>query len=258
MDSKVAIFLALVVVASGCAQQQQSETSPEKGLEIKELSISEKSLVPSQQAYVTLVLKNHHTQEINLQDVSLYNTGLLESEKQGCRPENLEVATAGLAPEMECTWRIEAPEDLGAFNSKSISPKLNLEYESQLEPVEPLKVEFKDPKEIEGTSTVEKTYTNKEVKMKVSTESPASTEGRLIDVSISSAGNGRVASDFSLDYTPSGVFENCPDEKEIVIGSSVEFSCQLSSDQQVERNLLISTSYKYVKAPTLDVEVVKQ
>ncbi|MBC5792965.1 MAG: hypothetical protein H8Z69_02885 [Nanohaloarchaea archaeon] len=257
MDSKITIFLALVVVASGCAQQE-SENSPEKGLEVKDFSISEKSLVPSQQAYITLVLKNHHTQQINLRDISLYNTGLLKADKQGCRPENIEVATADVAPEMECTWKVEAPEDIGAFNSKSVSLKLNIEYDSQLEPTEPFKIDFKSPEDITETSNLEKTYTNSEIKLDISTENPAPSQGRLIDLTISSAGKGRVASDFSMDYSPSGVFEDCDQQKEIVVGSSVEFSCQISSDQTVERNLMISTSYKYVKAPTLDVEVVKR
>jgi hypothetical protein len=265
------IALGLVVVASGCMHTSSQITPPAQGpgssgqgLQISTFDISDKALSPGQQGLITLSLENYQDQSIQIDDISLYNTGVLEVEKQGCTPSSSEIdgAREDYIPTVECSWRITAPEEeFENFDSKTIPVKLNLAYNSYISnSKQPVKIHFKPLDEIEQTNNVEESFSNGEVQMDISTESPVQFEGAPVTITVRGAGNGRVDSNYTFEYFPEDVFASCPSEKEPLVEQEAEFSCSI--DPQTEnsqtRNLVISTSYKYVKAPTLDVEVVNR
>lgn len=263
METRAAIIVAAIVIASGCASSGTStpETSEptEKGLEIQEFKVADKTLNPGQTTFVTLKLKNYHKKEISIDQMNLYNTGALSASKQGCNPSEIGRSKKGFNPEMECRWELTAPgEDyLGGFKSKPASFNLNLKYDSELTNNVPLQIDFKPQSEIQDVSKISRTISNGEVKATVQTQEPVPVgQERIIDFTVENAGNGRVVSGYSFEYTPS-IFSGCPGSDDPVVDSKVEFSCSFSYGQQATRNIIFSTSYKYVKQPTIDVEVVK-
>jgi hypothetical protein len=261
------IVLILVVAASGCVHSSapiDTGQSSGSGLQVQEFDVSDQSLSPGQPAIITLKLRNHHDQRIPIDDISLYNTGVLETESQGCTPSSSEIEQSreDFIPTVECSWRVSAPEeDIEGFDSKTIPVKLNLAYRSELSNSDqPVKIHFKPLNEIERTNEVQETFSNTEVEMVIQTESPVSFQGRTVDVTVRNSGNGRVDSNYSFSYFPEQIFSNCPESKEPLTGQEAHFVCEI--DPQTEnsqtRNLVVSTSYKYIKAPTLDVEVVNR
>lgn len=277
METRVVLFLALAVIISGCADNSSQNntdvgSSSGKGLEIKSLGVADETLTPGQQTTLSLTLKNYHTQEITLEEVSVFNDGQIfvgddkdesEDKTADCTPEEVQKAQQGVAPEMECTWTITAPSEkqLGAFESKPISFNVKIAYDSKIINSEPLKLQFRSVSDIENTEPVTKTYSNGEVKVSMEVESPASFAGKTMYFTAQNMGPGNVEGGYSFDYKPESVFEDCIDgyqEKTPVVGSKVEFSCQVQQDTESIRNLFTSVSYKYVKTPIVDVEVVKR
>ncbi|PSG98697.1 MAG: hypothetical protein BRC29_01055 [Nanohaloarchaea archaeon SW_7_43_1] len=267
MDNKIMI-LAAVVTVSGCTHMTGPLTPPSgpsgSGLQVETLDISDGTVSSGQTALITLELKNYHRQEINIDDISLYNTGILETEKQGCNPPpaRLETARKDYIPEMRCRWTLQVPEEeVENFNSKMVPVKLNLAYRSQLSnSEEPIKLHFQPLEDIEQKNELTKTFSNEEVRLQIKTESPIQLEGSTATITANNAGNGRVDSDYSFEYSPSTVFPDCPQQKEPLINQEVEFACSIDpqTDSSLTRNLIVSTSYKYVKEPTIDVEVVNR
>ncbi len=300
METRLVIALiAAAVLVSGCADVDtgditsdlpdlsnsgnnpenpgdNSEDSSERSVEIEEFSVSDSDLTPGQTASVTLRVRNYNSEPVEMNEVSLYNTGFLtvqnadESWEERCSPDELEAMKEEVAPQMECNWVIEAPSEseLTGFESKSVTMKLNLDYNATLSNSQaPLKIDFRPLSDIENTGTVSHTYSNGEVEMQVETESPVAIEqGTFIEFVIEPKGEGRVASDYYMDYSPEALFnepavENrCPRQIDPVLENRGEFSCMVkpSSGSSTVRNLIFSTSYKYVKSPNLDIEVVNQ
>lgn len=267
MDRKI-VLMAVIVAASGCAQTDipgNTNTAPSgnsgQGLQVSTFDVSDDTVSPGQNAIVTVELANYHTQDISVNDISIYNTGFLNVERSGCSPSELRPARDDYTPRMECTWRISVPEGgIEGFESRTIPIKLNLVYDSQLSNSQsPVKAHFSPIEEIETTDTVQASFSNSEVSMNIEMERPIPYEGRTVTVTAANAGNGRVDSNFVFSYFPEEVFQNCGDpEKEPVVGQEVQFTCDIVPQSEVKqtRNLIFSTSYKYVKSPTLDIEVV--
>lgn len=256
----ILVALAMIVFVSGCADNSQTvEADPSKGLEIVDLKATDDTLTPGQQARIVLRLRNHHIEPIQITDLSIINQGQLQVEKQGCNPDKMEAARKGLAPEMVCDWKITAPseEELGAFESKPMPVNLRLEYESSLVNKEPLKLQFKPLSDIDSSSSVTKTYSNGEVRATMEVENPAPFEGRNIYFSVKGLKPGSVTEGYEFSYQPD-VFSGCPQKEDPVVDSKVEFSCRVEHDTEAVRNLFTSISYKYVKTPTLDIEVVNR
>lgn len=277
MDRRILGLLILAIVASGCALPSSSTNDPgngdsgpdlaeDRGLQIEAFRTTDETLRPSQPAVVNLRLKNYHTADINITDISIYNEGLLEVSNKRCTPspEDLRPASGGNYPEMECQWDLEAPEEdaYGSFESKPASMNLHLEYESALTNQKPFKVEFKPLDEINTSSDLGKTFSNSEVSMTVSTENPVPLEsGRTIEVSAHEIGQGRIASgsNYSFKFTPDDIFgEDCNRDDSPIVGKEVTFSCHIGGEdvQQGTRNLIFSTYYKYVKEPVLNIKLV--
>jgi len=277
VEARLIVFMALAVVISGCADNSEEVSdlgaSSGKGLEIVNLGVADDTLTPGQQTTLTLTLKNYHTQDIELEEVSVFNDGQLilgedetetnEDKIADCDPEELQKAQQGIAPEMECEWTIKAPskEELGAFSSKPMPVNVRIEYDSSIINSEPLKLQFRSISDIDSTKPVTKKFSNGEVEVSMEVEKPASFEGKTMYYIVKNSGPGTVEGGYKFGYNPKSVFDDCIEnhqEKTPVIDSSVEFSCQVQQDTESIRNLFTSVSYKYVKRPTVDIEVVSR
>ncbi|MFB6145745.1 MAG: hypothetical protein ABEJ99_04555 [Candidatus Nanohaloarchaea archaeon] len=292
MDNRTIIALAVfAILASGCTGTGTNTNIPgsngntdgnqidpvklQKGLEITQFKSSDSRLVPNQRAVVDLVLKNYHVKPIDIEQIELYNLGMLDiKQDRQCTPREIDTAKKGYIPEMECKWVIQAPDksDMSGFSSKRIPIKLRLKYSSQLTNYkQALQLDYRPLKGTTKTDTVRRTYSNGEVSLSLKTENPvpfvsgSTGGGRRIDFKVDNAGPGSIASDgYNFTYTPTDVFKhdqgNCPDHRSPVIGENIDFSCMIMPDVEdsVTRNHLVSVSYKYVKAPTLDIEVVNR
>lgn len=262
------MVLILVVAASGCMHTSSIGPSPASssgsGLQIQTFDISDQSLTPGQPARITLELRNYHDQGVPIDDISLYNTGILNAEFQSCNPSSSEIEQAreDYIPTVECSWRVTVPEEnIEGFDSKTIPVKLNLAYQSELSNSgQPVKIHFQPLSEIEQTNEVTESFSNSEIQMDIETESPVQFEGSPVAVTVRNSGNGRVDSNYTFSYFPEQVFSSCPSEKKPLIESEASFTCEIEprAENSQTRNLVFSTSYKYVKAPTLDVEVVNR
>lgn len=240
------------------------------GLEITRFAPADSTLGTGERTIVVLNLKNYHTEEdVNIEEISLYNTGELETNFEGCTPskENLEPAQEEFRPEMECRWSVEAPEEVGGFDEKSVSMNLFLKYDSALRTSNPVEVEFKPFDEINSTRTASFGEDNGEVEANLKTETPIPTEGsRTIDISVKSVGDGRIEDNYEFEFTPSNLFEDCEDdvessdrvEKKTVVDDDVTLSCTLTSENQNNRQLYVSTYYKYIKEPSLGITLVNK
>lgn len=266
MDNRL-VMLAIVVAASGCLHtglndisNTNSPTSSSSGLQVAKFDVSDGAIGPGQTGIIYLELVNNHREEIDIKDISIYNTGVLNVEKSGCNPSEIGPAREDYVPRMECNWRVKVPEDaVDRFDSKMIPVKLNLEYESQVSNSQsPIKTHFYPIEEISSTRPLKSTFSNSEVGVTVETERPIPYEGRTVTFTAQNAGNGRVASNFTFEYFPEEIFDGCKKEHKPIIDQKVEFTCMIQPQREVQqtRNLVISTSYKYVKEPTLDIEVV--
>lgn len=261
------IAVALTVAVAGCsnapdAQVPGGSSSGSGGLQIVKFAPADSSLNPGQETVIELKLKNSHKEEISIEDTSLFNTAFIEV-KSGpdCSPSEIKPAREDIRPEMLCRWRVEAPseEEMEKFDSKGVNIRLNLEYSSALSTQKPMKVHFLPLEEIGNRKKMSRTYGNGEVSMTVKTENPVpSKQGGAIDFVIKPEGSGRVSSNYEMKYSPSSVFSDCPSNVEPVIEKRADFSCDISSGEDTVRNLIISTSYKYVQSPSLSIEVVNR
>jgi len=271
------VFLALAVVISGCADNNTEDpelgTSSGKGLEIESLGVADETLTPGQQTTLYLTLKNYHTQDIELEEISVFNDGQIfvgddesksrENKTADCNPPEIQTAQQGIAPEIECTWTLTAPseEELGAFSSKPIPVNVKIAYNSNIINSKPLKLQFRSMSDIDNTEPVTKTFSNGEIEVSMEVEEPASFSGKTMYFTAQNTGPGSVEGDYRFSYNPETVFRDCVNghkEKTPVIESKVEFACLVQQDTESIRNLFTSVSYKYVKTPTVDIEVVKR
>lgn len=278
----------MVIVASGCTpggdgnEGQGDETSLEKsysigsGLEILSFSSSDSHLYPGQRAVMILRMRNHHIEEINVDQMEPYNLGPLElvdsddSWEERCTPSDIPPAQYGDSPIIECRWRVRAPDDLGDFESKVISPRLQLRYDSVLSNKRnPLKLQFKDYTSIDSPSEISRTYTNKEIEVQAVVENPAPVEGTTMGLKFRNAGDGKLIplsegsesnTYYEVEPSPGSVFQDCSPSFDVQspISTEIETSCEIMapSGESVARNLVFATSYKYQRSPSLDIEVV--
>lgn len=262
------LLLATVVVASGCIHNSSTFQPPQsdsqgQGLQVERFDISDQELNPGQQGLINLELKSYHSQDIQIDDISIYNTGILEVvESKECSPSDSEIQgmREDYVSTVECRWTVEVDEeDVENFESRTVPVKLNLAYNSSLSNSDnPVKIHFQSLDQIDQTNEVQETFSNSEVEMDIETDSPVQFSGSPVTVTVRNSGVGRIDSDYGFEYTPESVLESCPSSKEPLVESEASFTCDIEPQSETDqtRNLVFSTSYKYVKAPTLDVEVV--
>lgn len=283
------ILLALTVTVSGCSNLEgalpgenpdttsEPEQLPGKGLMVNSFTISDETLSPGQTAEVTLELQNYHREGVELEEIGLYNTGLLTPNKQQCTPseENLQAATTEVNPIMECVWTIEAPssEEMGGFSQRSASFYANIPYNTSIENYQPLQVEFRPLGEIDSRNERSISFTNGEVDVEASVETPVALgEKKTISFNLRRAGEGRVDEEYRFDYAPAALFDlnnddkvtgqggECPERDEVILGSGLDFSCSISMEgvSSEVRNIFFTASYKYVKSPTMSITIVSE
>lgn len=281
-------LLVATFVASGCAgvsdvlpnensDESEPEQLPGRGLEVNSFTISDETLSPGQTAEVTLEMQNYHREDLDLDEIQLVNTGLLEPSEKQCSPdeEDLERATEDLNPIIECTWSVDAPneEDIGGFSQRSASMTADIEYETAIENYQPLEVEFTDLESIESTDERTISFSNGEAEVEASVESPvAFGEEKTLSYNIRRAGDGRLEDTMEFEYSPVEVFDlngdesvsgddgECPAEDDIVLGSGLDFECGISLEGSgtETRNLYFTAYYKYVQSPSLSITIVNE
>lgn len=281
MDARIVGLMILTVIVSGCSQlpgsggdggTEEPQQLRGKGLEVTEFRVTDKTLSPGQTVNVYLKLKNYHRQEIELGDIKLYNLGLLEKSEKSCTPEEIGVAKKGIAPVMECSWRVTAPDEdrVGGFSQRKSSITANIPYDSVIQNYRPMKVKFLPLDEINQTSKKAMSFSNGEVGVNMEVETPVPLDqNKSMTFSVSKKGSGVIDGNYTFDYTPSSVFveegdypgENdfeCPSKDKPVKKSSFDFSCSIKAEgsQEVERNLFFTVRYKYVQAPSTTVTIV--
>lgn len=266
METRIALILLLIMLSSGCMENLgngEGEQMPNRGLVIQEFSITDDTLRPQQNAIIRSSFKNYHSY-IRINNVSIFNEGPhLDVQKRGCTPseDELEGAREGLYPEMECVWEVTAPEegDIDGFRERTEPVKLRLSYNASLTNQRPLAVSFQDIADIENTTVRSRSFSNEELSASMTTESPvAYTSGNSVELNVQNVGNGRVEGAYRFEYTPRGVFENCPSQEKPIVGSEWNRVCDLSSESTGTRNLFFTTYYKYIKEPNLDITIVNR
>jgi hypothetical protein len=282
--------IAAVIAVSGCSALpipsgggggNTAPTQPEmvsgKGLEVTNLKVTDNTVTPGQEVQVTLNLKNYHREPITINEITLYNLGLLSASDKECTPEEIKPAKEqGVYPVMECTWNVEAPteEEIGGFEQRKTSVGASIPYESVIQNFQPMKLEFKPLDDVNKTDKKVMTYSNGEVKINMQTESPVPRgQFKLVKFHVQEVGKGRVNGSYEFDYSPSSVFVTeshpkadevkdkfiCPESEEPVLDDQLEFSCYAyveEAPQSAVRNLFFTASYKYVQAPSLDITIV--
>lgn len=280
------ILLAVTVTVSGCSNLEgalpggNSDTTseptqlPGKGLMVNSFTISDETLSPGQTAEVTLEMQNYHREGVELGEVTLYETGRLTPEKQQCTPdeEDLQAATTEINPVIECSWTVEAPS-IDGFSQRSTSFSANIPYNTSIENYQPLEVEFRPLGDINSTSERSISFTNGEVDVQASVETPvAYGEQKAINFNLQRAGDGRVDENYSFAYEPKEIFDldddgnidgegaECPEQDEAILGGGLDFGCSISAEGSTPevRNIFFTASYKYVKSPTLSITIVNE
>ena len=265
METKIMILLGIIVLTSGCMDQlnngnNNNQELPNRGLIIEDFSSTDTELRPEQQAVVRADFRNYH-EEIDVQNVQLQPGTRLQVESQGCNPdiEDLEGAQNGIAPTMSCTWTVEAPEGLDGFREVSESLQLRAEYRASMENQEPLPLEFTPASEIESTQIVSQSSSNGEVSLSLTADNPiAMNAGTGLEIVADNNGPGRLPEGFTFDFEPQSLFDDCENgrQEEGLQDDRVNFVCTLSSSNQGVRNVFVSTDYKYIKSPVLDITIV--
>lgn len=274
MDSRV-LVLILVVAASGCTLPgdtpgETSSPSGQSSIEVVRFDVSDNTMRPGQEVAVEAEIQNNAERPVEIDQVSLYNLGFIEVSEdkdweERCTRQQLPASRQGVNPQMSCSWSIKASEgSLEGFRSKSVTFNMNLEYRSELTSGKnPLKIRFKPQDSIQNSHPVSKSYSNGEVQMILESENPSPNNGGFLDVKLNSIGKGRLLSEeYDMSYSPESLFgERCVEENDKAshFNGEATFSCELApTGEEVTRNLVVSTSYKYALSPSLDVEVVNR
>ena len=272
MDNKLLGIIMAVVLVSGCSQlpsgsEDTTSEDPQqisgKGLEVEEFSVSDKTLSPGQTITVDLKLKNYHREDIQIGNIALYNLGLLESSDKSCVPKQIDPAENGVYPVMECSWRITAPSEdqIGGFEQRQSTISVNIPYESAIRNYQPMTIKFRPLEQISRTDKQATSFSNGEVGVEMEVETPVPLKQKKnINFKVSKQGSGSIDGSYDFEYTPSNIFEGCPESDEPIIRDSLEFSCNIesTSSQEVERNLFFTAHYKYNKAPNTDITLVNK
>ena len=268
VDKKILLLIGVVIITSGCLEEtgltggENQEELPNRGLVIEDYSITDNELRPGQQAVIRAEFRNYH-REIDIETVELANYGtLLSVERQGCTPEvgELEGARDRVQPLMECTWTVEAPgeSELEGFQERSEPVQMRVSYNASMDS-EPLNLDFRPVEDVTSTTVASTSASNGEVSVNIAADNPAPLEsGTTLEVVANNNGPGRLPNGYSFNFEPRRLFDDCEDgrREQGLQGDEVNFVCSLTTDSEGTTNIFVSTDYKYVKEPTLDITLV--
>ena len=259
MEDKNIILLAVVLLASGCAQDSGTTASSGEGLQLQKFSVEDTTLSPEQKTRAEAVFVNYNKGDTSLKssNVKLFNLGQMKNISRECTPSELGDAKDGINPKMRCVWTLQAPgEDfIQGFESKPMSVNLRYQYTSSIDSENPLKVQFKDS--VTDRSEKSTQFSDNVVQVSMSTESPVSTNSQQdIELVAENMGSGDLKGSYNFEYTPLTTFDSCPESKEPIDGEA-RVDCYLESGSTGDRNLFVSTSYKYEQIRNTYIEVVQ-
>lgn len=259
MEDKIIILLAVVLLASGCAQDSGTTSSSGEGLQLQEFSVEDTSLSPEQKTKAEAVFVNYNNGDSSMKarDVKLFNLGQMKNISRECTPNELEDAKEGINPKMRCVWTLQAPgEDfVQGFDSKPMAINLRYQYTSSINSENPLKVTFEDS--VTDRSEKSTQFSDNAVQVSITTETPVST-GRQQEIELvaENIGSGNLKGSYNFEYTPLTTFDSCPKSKDPIDGEA-RVDCYLESSSRGDRNLFVSTSYKYKQIRNTYIEVVQ-
>ena len=257
MDHKIIILGIITVIASGCATNTGNNNG--QGVVVEDFSISDNTLIPNQEANLNVEIANYNTNPTNIETLEIFNEGELTIENKQCSSEDIRAAREDIVPRMSCSWTVKAPEEdfIEGFNSKPTPIKLRLGYTTSFENTEPLKIDYQELSNIENSGETTITDSNGNIEITINGQTPTSQSSpNPLNFQIRNVGPGRIEGSYSLSYSPSDILENCPNEEKPVIEDTVEYSCNLESGSTGTKNIFLTTSYKYIKSPNLDIQVV--
>lgn len=288
---KTILLVILVVIASGCTNlpfqdsDENDQTGPSAengGLEVLSFDTGQSEIRPGQRTQLKLTLRNHHVEEISIDSMQIYNFGPLSAQdaetswSERCTPGELRRNINSNPPEITCEWTVEAPDDLGNFDSKTANPKVRILYNSKISnSKKPVNLQFKSFDEIDSNTKETKTIDNGEVKLSISAENPAPLDtGSKVDVELQNSGHGSVINSeeakidiggvhmYEVDIEPTSLFSgDCSSTVSLdpPIDEKASLTCQASPEasNQVERKTVVSASYIYQKTPSVNIEVAK-
>jgi hypothetical protein len=281
---QIVLLIGLAVLASGCTNlplQESEKTETEGpsaengGLEVVSFEAGQSELRTGQKTQLKLTLKNHHVEDISIEDMTIYNYGLLEAEDETlvwedrCTPGEIRRNINSNPPDITCEWTVEAPEDLDDFDSKSANPKIRILYNSKVSnSKEPMNLQFKPFDDIESNTDESRTVDNGEVTLSISAENPAPLDtGSKVDVGLQNSGHGTVIDNeddplYQVDIEPASLFSgDCSSTMSLdpAIDSEASLTCIASPEasNEVERKMIVSASYIYQKTPSVNIEVAR-
>lgn len=261
MDKKLLTLVFLSIIAAGCLNGNSSGEVGDYGVEVAEFSTTDSQIVPGQNSQIILRLENYQEQNIDIENISLYNTHFLDVADNGCTPEGeLSAAEQGSPSQMECRWTVSTEEEhIEGYNSRNVPVQLDLRYDSVLETSEPLQVQYMPFEEIEQTEQRSTTFSNNEIDFTIDLRQPVSEEGTPAYISISDTGEGQVESNYDISADQES-FSDCEGEQDHYLGDDIEFDCNVEPERTEERveNTFFSVSYKYSQSPSLNIEVVNR
>jgi len=257
VNHKIVLLGIVAILASGCASE--SGTSSGQGVVVEDFSISDNTLIPEQEANLKVEIANYNTNPTDIETLEIFNKGKLKVENKQCSSESIRAAREDIVPRMSCSWTVKAPgEDfIEGFDSKPTPIKLRLAYSTSFENTEPLKIDYQELSNIKNSGETTITDSNGNIEITINGQTPTSQSSpNPLNFQIRNVGPGRVEGNYDLTYNPNDILEECPNEEEPVIENTVEYSCNLESGSTGTKNIFLTTSYKYIKSPNLDIQVV--
>ncbi|MEF8880549.1 MAG: hypothetical protein V5A72_01825 [Candidatus Nanohaloarchaea archaeon] len=266
MDTKIYLILAIIIIASGCSEEQKSDYNA--GVSIKNPDIADSTLRPNQKSVLNMKIinRNKGDTEINQENVSLYNSGAIEviDGSKDCTPSTIGSVTKDLVPKMSCEWKLKAPEKdyVKGFESKESSIQIGVEYESSLGNSKAIKMDFQKVEDIQESSGKTREISNEDIKTKISYDNPMTLNSGSIEIESQNIGSGEVLgsgnglSGGTLGYKFSPEIIECSKNTQRLIEGRTSFFCDVDVETRGSRNLFFSTSYKYRKTKTIGIEVV--
>lgn len=285
-------ILAGTVFVSGCTEDiddlagdnTQSSGSDldsfdqNRGLEVSELSVLNDQItaIDGSATTVELTLQNYNQEPVEIEELSLENTAMLNVESRTCTPSNIEdrevqEAVQDQIPEVFCEWRISAPseDDFGRFEERSFNPNVYLEYKGKLSNQESFSIDFQRQEDIREMSEERLTVNNGEIEMiKQLSQNPVPTSedssNRQLEYQVSNSGPGSLGEldngeEFRLSLEPQNLFYgDCSSgevEESITIGNSLDVSCPIGSSSEATRNIFTDVEYNYIKTPSFSILV---
>jgi hypothetical protein len=247
-----------MVMVTGCT----GPTAPGTGsgstgtVTVTSFEASDNTLLPGQTATVTAVISNTAQTQAQVEAPELASTGQLNVASTTCTEQTLRPKTEQVTPRYECSWQIEAPENVEPPLPKKYEPTLFLNYSSSLRTETPVRIETETPGTRENVEEIQETYSNEDLQMSITYDKPGIPSGTTLEFSLKPSSQGKITSNYEISYNPS--IESCPSSvtPESISGSR-QFECSVSTSSPTTVPYVVNVDYKYLKTQQISIEVSK-